>query len=75
VIGLLVFISLVSRLLVFITAWTSTARDAPNRALAPPEPVIIRVAPPRRSGALLPAAVGVAVGVLGAGLFTRRRGR
>lgn len=75
VIGLLVFISLVSRLLVFITAWTATARDAPDRALAPPEPVVIRVAPPRRSGALLPAAVGVAVGVLGAGLFTRRRGR
>jgi membrane protein len=75
VIGLLVFISLVSRLLVFITAWTSTARDTPGRAVAPPEPAVIRVAPPRHSGALLPAAVGVAVGVLSAGLFTRRRGR
>lgn len=75
VIGLLVFISLVSRLLVFITAWTSTARDAPARDLPEPEPVVVRVAAPPRSGALLPAVVGVVIGVVSAGLIRRRSAR
>ena len=43
--GLLVFINLVSRFLVFITAWTATARENMHRSadpVLPPEPVVIR---------------------------------
>jgi membrane protein len=43
--GLLVFVNLVSRFLVFITAWTATARENAARSADPvplPEPVVIR---------------------------------
>ncbi|HEY0498660.1 MAG TPA: inner membrane protein YhjD [Kutzneria sp.] len=43
--GLLVFINLVSRFLVFITAWTATARENLARSadpVPPPQPVLIR---------------------------------
>jgi membrane protein len=43
--GLLVFVNLVSRFLVFITAWTATARENTARSADPvplPEPVVIR---------------------------------
>jgi membrane protein len=43
--GLLVFINLVSRFLVFITAWTATARENMARSAdpaLPPQPVVIR---------------------------------
>ncbi|MBB5893412.1 inner membrane protein YhjD [Kutzneria kofuensis] len=43
--GLLVFINLVSRFLVFITAWTATAKENMARSAEPaplPEPVVIR---------------------------------
>ncbi|MFC0439192.1 inner membrane protein YhjD [Kutzneria buriramensis] len=43
--GLLVFVNLVSRFLVFITAWTATARENMARSADPaplPEPVVIR---------------------------------
>jgi len=45
--GLLVFVNLVSRFLVFITAWTATARENMHRSADPvvlPEPVVIRPA-------------------------------
>jgi membrane protein len=43
--GLLVFINLVSRFLVFITAWTATAKENMARSadpVLPPQPVLIR---------------------------------
>lgn len=64
VIGLLFFISLVSRLVVFITAWTATASDAPRRP--PPMPAIVALRPevrPQVTPAAL-AAAGVLTGVL-----------
>jgi membrane protein len=45
--GLLVFVNLVSRFLIFITAWTATARENMARSAEPapvPEPVVIRPA-------------------------------
>jgi membrane protein len=45
--GLLVFVNLVSRFLVFITAWTATAKENLARSADPapePEPVVIRPA-------------------------------
>ena len=63
IIGLLVFANLVSRFLLFITAWTSTAAenviptsDAPGPAVISPR-VIVRTGPTPRS----------AIGLLGAG--------
>ncbi|MBN6036910.1 YhjD/YihY/BrkB family envelope integrity protein [Amycolatopsis sp. 195334CR] len=76
VIGVLVFISLVSRMLVFLTAWTATARDAPV-TVRPPSPVVIRpVLPPRRTASALPAAAGVLTGVIATlGVQRHRRRR
>ncbi|MFI6031422.1 YhjD/YihY/BrkB family envelope integrity protein [Amycolatopsis magusensis] len=76
IIGVLVFISLVSRMLVFLTAWTATARDAPV-TVRPPEPVVIRpVLPPRRrTASALPAAAGVLTGVLATWGVQRHRQR
>jgi len=74
VLGVLVFANLVAQFLLFITAWTATARenllaDAP----APPPPAVIRPVVEVRSG---PSA-GTAAGLLGAGalfgLLLRRR--
>jgi len=59
------FISLVARLLVFVTAWTATGSDAPPKAIQPPAPVVLEpvvvVDPP----IAVPATVGVVTGVLG----------
>ncbi|MEC3974799.1 YhjD/YihY/BrkB family envelope integrity protein [Amycolatopsis sp. H20-H5] len=65
VIGLLFFISLVARLLVFITAWTATGSDAPPRPVQPPSPVVLRPMVVPRSSPVGPAALGVVTGVLG----------
>ncbi|MEU8415328.1 YhjD/YihY/BrkB family envelope integrity protein [Amycolatopsis japonica] len=65
IIGLIFFISLVARMLVFVTAWTATARDAPPDPVKPPPPVVVRpvVAAPDRHG-LKPALVGAVTGVV-----------
>jgi membrane protein len=73
VIGLLIFISLISRLVVFITAWTATARDAPPPPVTPPDPVVIQITEQPRTGALIPAAAGVAVGALATIMVKRLR--
>ncbi|WP_240686960.1 YhjD/YihY/BrkB family envelope integrity protein [Amycolatopsis suaedae] len=72
VIGVLFFISLVSRMVVFITAWTATARDAPV-PVKPPPPVIVRqvVVPPRRTAVAVPALAGVVTGVVATLTFLR----
>ncbi|MBK1789314.1 inner membrane protein YhjD [Prauserella cavernicola] len=74
IIGLLVFANLVSRFLLFVTAWTATARENVVRRVEPPAPAIIRpnVTVQRGPGA------GVAAGAFGAGallawLGSRRR--
>lgn len=64
IIGLLVFSNLVSRFLLFVTAWTATSPENLRRKLAaPPEPVVVRTDVHVRSG---PSA-GQAAGLLGAG--------
>jgi membrane protein len=79
VIGLLFFISLVSRLVVFITAWTATAHDAPRRPAPTPATVVLR--PEVRPNVMpaVPAAAGVVTGVVATLAFqrlgrSRRRG-
>lgn len=76
IIGLLVFANLVSRLLLFVTAWTATSRENTQPEVpAPPGPVVIRPAVevhdghPGREVALLGA--GALLGVL----WDRRRRR
>ncbi|WP_424187119.1 YhjD/YihY/BrkB family envelope integrity protein [Actinokineospora sp. G85] len=74
VIGLLVFISLVSRLLIFITAWTATGSDTLKRRpvlVAPPTVITIAAAEP--GNALRPALFGAAFGAVATFLLTRRR--
>jgi membrane protein len=73
IIGLLFFISLVSRLLVFITAWTATARDAPRKLAAPPPSVVLRQVTLPAGSPAAPAAAGVLAGVLGTLAFQRWR--
>jgi membrane protein len=74
VIGVLVFANLVAQFLLFITAWTATARenllvDAP----APPPPAVIRPVVEVRSGPSARTAAGLlGVGAL-LGLLVRRR--
>jgi membrane protein len=69
VIGLLFFISLVARLVVFITAWTATAPDTP-KVLRPPSGVLaIRTETPSRAVTLAPAAVGALTGALATVVF------
>lgn len=77
VIGLLFFISLVSRLLVFITAWTATARDAPRKLVPPPTSLVLRPVAPQQSPAKVPAFAGVVTGVVATLAFQRlwRSGR
>jgi membrane protein len=74
-IGLLVFISLVSRLLVFITAWTATARDAPRVVRPPSGDVADRPIPAPRPALLAPAAIGALTGALTTLVFQRVRAR
>ena len=76
IIGLLVFANLVSRFLLFITAWTATAKENLRAAAPePPPPAVIRPVMEVRSG---PRARDAA-GLLGAGallgLLWRRRSR
>lgn len=77
IIGLLVFANLVSRFLLFITAWTATARENLRRPVPePPPPAVIRPVVHVHSG---PSARGAA-GLMGAGAvlavtFGRRRRR
>jgi membrane protein len=76
IIGLLVFANLVSRLLLFVTAWTATSRDNLKPDLPPPPgPVVIRP-----SVEVHNAHRGREVAMLGAGallgvLWNRRRRR
>jgi membrane protein len=63
-IGLLFFISLVSRLLVFITAWTATARDAPQVHAPPVGTAVVLRPTPVRSAPFLPAVAGLLTGTL-----------
>jgi membrane protein len=75
VIGLLFFISLIARMLVYITAWTATAGDAPRQPIPPPSPTTLRpVVAPKPSGAV-PAVIGVVVGALGTLFALRGRRR
>ncbi|MDT7724451.1 MAG: rane protein [Actinomycetota bacterium] len=73
IIGLLFFISLVSRLLVFITAWTATARDAPRKLAPPPASLVLRPVELPAASPAAPAAAGVLAGVLGTLAFQRWR--
>jgi membrane protein len=75
VIGLLFFISLIARMLVYITAWTATAGDAPRQPIPPPSPTTLPpVVAPKPSGAV-PAVIGVVVGALGTLFALRGRRR
>ncbi|SDD12789.1 membrane protein [Actinokineospora iranica] len=75
VIGLLVFISLVSRLLVFITAWTATARPTRRTPPPPPGPVVIQVSARARPPAIVLTGLGAAAGALAAVVLGRLRGK
>ena len=74
VIGLLVFANLVSRFLLFVTAWTATADENMRTTVAPPAPAMLR---PRVSVERGPG-VGAVAGAFGAGAILgwlgRRRG-
>lgn len=77
IIGLLVFANLVSRFLLFVTAWTATAKENMVRTVAPPPPVVIRPQVEVRRG---PGAGDVAGllgvgGLIGIGLASLRRPR
>ncbi|MHA6805687.1 YhjD/YihY/BrkB family envelope integrity protein [Salinifilum ghardaiensis] len=74
ILGLLVFANLTSRFVLFVTAWTASARE--NLALLPPEPpgpTVIRPVVSARSGARWTAGA-FGLGVL-AGWVVRRRRR
>lgn len=77
IIGLLVFSNLVSRFLLFVTAWTATAKENIVVKVAPPAPVVIRPAVQVRKG---PSAGDVAGllgigGLIGVGLTMLRKRR
>lgn len=74
VIGLLVFVNLVSRFLLLATAWTATsAENAVREPVAPPPPVVIRPLVRPRKGIGPAGAVGLlAMGAL-TGFAVRRR--
>ncbi|MGJ7907683.1 inner membrane protein YhjD [Actinopolyspora sp. H202] len=62
ILGLLVFAYLTSRFLLFVTAWTASAREnQPVAAVEPPPPAVISPVVPSRRGA------GAAVGMFGLG--------
>ncbi|WP_328606337.1 inner membrane protein YhjD [Amycolatopsis sp. NBC_00345] len=58
VIGLLVFANLVSRFLLFVTAWTATARENQRRVVLPPPPVRLEPQVTVQRGLGLGAAAG-----------------
>jgi membrane protein len=74
IIGLLLFANLVARFLLFITAWTATAKEnmLPEKPVAPP-PAVISPRVINRTGPTPRGAVGlVGAGAL-LGLLVRRR--
>ncbi|MPY83610.1 MAG: inner membrane protein YhjD [Actinophytocola sp.] len=77
VLGLLVFANLVSRFLLFVTAWTATAKENQSGVIAPPVPVTIRPNIHVRRGPSPASTAGLLGlgGLLGAGLTWRRRQR
>ncbi len=77
VLGLLIFANLVSRFLLFVTAWTATAQENMVVAVRPPAPVIIRPAVQVRKGPSAGDVVGLlgVGGLLGIGAATLRKRR
>ena len=74
IIGLLVFANLVSRFLLFVTAWTATAKENVVRSVAPPPPAVIRPAVEVRRGPGAGAVAGAfSAGAALAWLGRRRR--
>ncbi|WNV90725.1 inner membrane protein YhjD [Umezawaea sp. Da 62-37] len=74
VIGVLVFANLVAQFLLFITAWTATARDnLPKEQVPAPPPAVIRPLVEVRSGPTPRAAAGLVGAGLLAGLAFRTR--
>jgi membrane protein len=71
IIGLLVFANLVSRFLLFVTAWTATAEENMRIKVAPPPPAVLR---PRVSVERGPG-VGAVAGAFGAGAILGWLGR
>ncbi|ASR34200.1 inner membrane protein YhjD [Prauserella marina] len=71
IIGLLVFANLVARFLLYVTAWTATARENVVRRVAPPPPVVIRPEVTVRRG----AGAGAVAGAFGAGALLAWLGR
>lgn len=74
IIGLMVFANLVSQFVLFITAWTATARENMPRHIPEPPPTVIRPEVRVRRGAGVRGLVGAfGAGALGALLLRRRR--
>ncbi|TNC21639.1 inner membrane protein YhjD [Amycolatopsis alkalitolerans] len=71
IIGLLVFANLVSRFLLFVTAWTATARENLVTVVREPPPAVIRPAVTVRRG----AGPGAVAGAFGAGAMLAWLGR
>ncbi|WP_020668255.1 inner membrane protein YhjD [Amycolatopsis nigrescens] len=71
ILGLLFFANLVSRFLLFVTAWTATAQENQLSTVAPPPPAVIR---PRVSVQRGPG-IGVAAGAFSAGAVLGWLGR
>jgi membrane protein len=71
ILGLLFFSNLVSRFLLFVTAWTATARENLSTVIEPPPPALIRPAVEVRRG----AGLGAAAGAFGAGAVLGWLGR
>ncbi|OXM73863.1 MULTISPECIES: inner membrane protein YhjD [Amycolatopsis] len=74
IIGLLVFANLVSRFLLFVTAWTATARENLVQTVEPPPPAVIRPTVEVRRGPGAGAVAGAfSAGAVLAWLGRRRR--
>jgi len=71
IIGLLVFANLVSRFLLFVTAWTATAKENVVETVQPPAPAIIRPRVQVQRG----MGVGATAGVFGLGAILGWLGR
>ncbi|MCP2255983.1 membrane protein [Prauserella aidingensis] len=71
IIGLLVFANLVSRFLLFVTAWTATARENQVRVVEPPAATIVRPNVTVRRG----PGMGTAAGAFGVGALLGWLGR
>ncbi|KAA9153709.1 inner membrane protein YhjD [Amycolatopsis acidicola] len=71
IIGLLVFANLVSRFLLFVTAWTATARENMITVVEPPPPAVIRPLVEVRRG----AGAGSIAGAFGVGAVLAWMGR